>query len=97
MISELPGYAFAMEHGYTVYAYASDGHSVHYDKDGIELVIKKVKDRPDEYVATLYYYMGLIECKISEFSFPHKNFNIFEKQIFRLKELTAPMREGEHW
>lgn len=77
-LDELPGYTFAIQRHYTLYAFAGDHHQAHYQKDAIQL---EVKIDGDKLLARMYTYINLVKCEIDWFSLPNKNFGVFEMQI----------------
>jgi hypothetical protein len=84
-MDDLPGYEFAKEHGYSLYAYGGDKRSVYYHKGRVELKIRCHVN--GELYAELSTVIGLVTCSTGEFSFPHKHFNNFEFQIERLARI----------
>lgn len=71
----LPGQQEAKRLGYSVYAYGGQKKAAFYTKD--QLCLKVYKNGTAEIMANY----KLIEIKTPNFSFPHPNFDLFEKQI----------------
>jgi phytoene dehydrogenase-like protein len=76
-MEKLPRHEFALEYGYTMYSYTPKGdtgkvYSAVYAKKDLFLRLR------EDGTATLEKYLGLVKCMVPEFSFPNKNFKIFE-------------------
>lgn len=85
-MKDLPGYEWAIEHGYALMSHAADRTKASYAKDGIFL------DVFDDKIASLWARVGMVDLSVSKFSFPG-NIEIFERQI---EKVYAPFRE-EWW
>jgi hypothetical protein len=76
--------AIAITHGYT--KHSSAGAKETWVKqpfeDGTVLFLTLNGMEPDQ--VTLERYVGIIQCKIGPFSFPHKLFEVWEEQLLNL-------------
>jgi len=79
---DLPGYKEALDLGYSLNYHGGDRKSATYTKDGIHLTIRYKKDNLEAY---LEYIWKLLVIKTPNFTFPNKNFGIFENQVFLAK------------
>ncbi len=73
-----PGYEEAQKLGYSLYCHNGDKSSVSYGKGKLCLTIYNGIE------AELHSSYKMIQIKSGKFSFPHKNFHIFENQIMNL-------------
>ena len=75
MTNQRLGYDEAVALGYTLYSHSGNGKIAHYIKDKLYLIVD------DKGQATLWSCIGVVELEVKSFSFPNKNFHIFEKNI----------------
>lgn len=75
---DFPTFKEAVKLGYNLYSYSGDKTIVTYFKDKVCLTIYDGKE------AELHSTYKMIQLKTGKFSFPHKNFYIFENQILHL-------------
>lgn len=80
----------ATEKGYSVHTTSvHTQYWVKQDEWGNVLFLTLDKRTPDQ--VTLERYVGIIQCKIGPFSFPHKLFEVWERQLL---DLAPPMAVG---
>ena len=82
-IGNLPGYDYAIKHGYSLASYAGNGDAAEYIKDEITLSIYSGGS------ARLWAIVGLVELNIGPFSFPHPNTEKFFAAIKRVYQLST--------
>jgi hypothetical protein len=82
-IESLPGYEEALSRGYSLLSYSEYGDRADYCKmaDSVSITLT-VHKRCQGCYANLWAMIGLVEIKISMFSFPHRMFDKFEDKIF---------------
>lgn len=77
--------------GYSIYAHSTNRQSATYLKDGIGLDVHY--DSQGRMVGKLSFIWRLLTISTGEFSLPHPNLSLFEKQVvsaqIRLAELDA--------
>lgn len=85
-MNNLPGYDWAIEHGYTLMAHSGYGQSATYNKNGIFLEVDASGN------AELHAFVEAVHLTVDEFFFPG-NIEMFERQI---EKVYAPFRK-EWW
>jgi hypothetical protein len=73
----LPGYEFAKEKGYSLYAVGGSGKMAIYTKRMLSLTCLEGN------IASLAAYYRAIKIGIDKFSYPNANFETFEHQIMK--------------
>jgi len=84
---DLPGHREVKDLGYTLDFYSGNFRSATYTKEGIVLNLVYKEDNSLE--ARLGFIWKLVKIETLNFSFPNKNFKIFEKQILLAKSLLG--------
>ena len=80
---DLPGLEEAREFGYTLSYHGGDRQSASYMKDGRILTVWR---RGSRFVARLEFVWKLLVIRTPNFTFPSKNWEVFESQITVAKD-----------
>lgn len=82
-IENLPGYKDALALGYTLVYYSGNFRSATYShpgRPGVSITTRFADN--NAVVASLLAVVRAVEIRISDFTFPHPNFKLFETQIW---------------
>ena len=76
-MKDLPGYEEAINLNYSLHSHSGNKESAMYMKGSLSLTVHKNN------TATLMSMYKMVILKVENFTFPHKNIELFENQILK--------------